>query len=206
MTPDRLIVGFDRLLRTITGSSPAKRAYPACADDAGFTDGDRRRAACLMRVDHAGEVCAQALYVGQAIVARNQALANSLFESADDEADHLAWTSRRLRELDDRSSFLGPVWYAGSLLVGVSVASLGDEWSLAFLRETELQVVEHLETHLSRLPETDKRSREVVAAMLEDEARHAATALQLGAVSMPPWAIAAMRFSSGMMTRTAYLI
>lgn len=206
MSGDALVSGFDRLLRTMLGVNVGTRKYPAQGEVPQLTDAERRHSMGLMRVNHSGEVCAQALYLGQALAARHPELAVSLRESADEEVDHLDWTSRRLRELGGRRSLLDPAWLAGSLIMGASIAVLGDKWSLAFLKETELQVVSHLERHLSVLPAADSRSREVVVAMRDDEAKHALTAQRLGALELPSWACEAMRAASRVMTRLSYRV
>lgn len=203
---DSLISGIDRLLRTLAGVEAANRAYPARAADSPLSEAERAHSVGLMRVNHAGEVCAQALYLGQSLAAQSPGLASSLRESADEEVDHLDWTARRLNELGGRVSLLDPLWLAGSLMLGVAAGLLSDKWSLAFLRETELQVVAHLEGHLAGLPDADGRSREVVAAMRDDESRHASTALRLGAPEMPEWGRALMKAASRVMTRIAYRI
>jgi len=159
-----------------------------------------------MRVNHAGEIAAQALYHGQALAARSGATRELLLKAAREESDHLAWCETRLRELDSRPSLLNPLWYAGSLAIGAFAGALGDRWNLAFLAETERQVEEHLSGHLEALPAADERTRAVVAAMRDDEAKHRASALGLGAAELPPAAKAAMRLASRVMTTVAYRI
>jgi ubiquinone biosynthesis monooxygenase Coq7 len=159
-----------------------------------------------MRVNHVGEVCAQALYQGQALTARNESNRSALERAALEEEDHLAWSAERIRELGGRPSLLNPLWYAGSLAIGALAGALGDRWSLAFLAETERQVEEHLSGHLHSLPRQDARTRAVVEAMRADEARHRAAAIELGAAELPAPARAAMRLASKVMTTVAYRV
>jgi ubiquinone biosynthesis monooxygenase Coq7 len=167
---------------------------------------ERAQAAALMRVNHVGEVCAQALYQGQSLTARNEEAKRALRKAAEEEEDHLAWSADRIRELGGRLSLLNPVWYAGSFAIGAAAGALGDKWNLAFLAETERQVEEHLTGHLEALPAEDRRTRSVVEAMRADEARHRATALELGAADLPAPVKLAMRFASRVMTTVAYRI
>ncbi len=207
MTLDQLIAEFDKGLRTVAGVASESRPSPGEAvADAELSPAERRHAAALMRVNHVGEVCAQALYQGQALVARDTQAREALSRAAREEQDHLAWSARRIRELGGRPSLLNPLWYAGSLAIGMAAGALGDRWNLAFLAETEKQVEEHLSGHLERLPAEDRRTRAVVEAMREDEARHRDTAVQLGALEMPAPAKAAMRLASRAMTSLAYYL
>jgi ubiquinone biosynthesis monooxygenase Coq7 len=202
---DRFIGEFDRALRAVAGVHRAVRAYPAEAiAHTPLEEADRSRAAALMRVNHVGEVCAQALYQGQALTARDPHARGALEKAAHEEEDHLAWSAQRIRELGGRPSLLNPLWYAGSLAIGAAAGALGDRWSLAFLAETERQVEEHLAGHLETLPAEDARTRAVVEAMKADEARHRAAALRLGAAELPAPAKAAMRLASRVMTTVAY--
>ncbi len=159
-----------------------------------------------MRVNHVGEVCAQALYQGQALTARDAAAREALEHAAREEQDHLAWSAERIRELGGRPSLLNPLWYAGSFAIGAFAGSLGDKWNLAFLAETERQVEEHLSGHLEALPAGDRRTRAVVEAMRADEARHRASAVELGAAELPEPARRAMRLASKLMTTLAYRV
>jgi len=159
-----------------------------------------------MRVNHVGEVCAQALYQGQALTARNAQAQAALERAALEEQDHLAWSAERIRELGGRPSLLNPLWYAGALAMGAAAGALGDRWNLAFLAETERQVEEHLTGHLGMLPAADRRTRAVVAAMRADEARHRQSALELGAAELPAPARLAMRLASKVMTTVAYRV
>jgi ubiquinone biosynthesis monooxygenase Coq7 len=202
---DRLIVSFDRGLRTLFATAATARAQPGeDLREADMDTGRRQHAAALMRVNHTGEVCAQALYQGQALTARNPAARDALERAAREETDHLAWTEKRINELGGRKSLLNPALYAGSFAIGVATGLLGDRVSLGFLAETEKQVVEHLEGHLQRLPPEDQKSRAVVEEMRTDEARHGTTALQHGGAELPLPARALMRFASAIMTRTSY--
>ena len=202
---DALIGEFDRALRTVAGPARASRPSPAAGvADTELAADERAHAAALMRVNHVGEVCAQALYQGQALTARDDAARDALARAAREEEDHLAWSAERIRELGGRPSLLNPLWYAGSLAMGVAAGALGDKWNLAFLAETERQVEQHLAGHLETLPATDRRTHAVVEAMRADEAKHRDTALGLGAAELPAPVKAAMRLASRLMTTVAY--
>ena len=204
---DSLITEFDKGLRTVFAPAHAARPTPAAAvAEAQLPDAERRRAAALMRVNHCGEVCAQALYQGQALSSDNPATVAALAQAAREELDHLAWSEQRVAELGGRTSLLNPLWYAGSLAMGYCAGRLGDQWNLGFLAETEHQVQAHLEGHLTRLDERDARTRAVVSAMRDDEARHAATARELGAAELPAPVKQAMRAVAGVMTRVSYWV
>lgn len=204
---DRAIVEFDRALRTIAGAHTARRPSPADTVPESDLDAEQRaHAAALMRVNHVGEVCAQALYQGQALTARNDSIKDSLGRAAQEEEDHLAWSADRIHELGGRASLLNPLWYAGSLAMGMVAGALGDRWNLAFLAETERQVEEHLGGHLERLAPQDARTRSVVEAMRADEARHRQTAVALGAAELPHAAKVAMRALAKAMTSVAYRV
>jgi 3-demethoxyubiquinol 3-hydroxylase len=204
---DRAIVELDRALRTVAGAHSASRASPAdTVPEADLDALEREHAAALMRVNHVGEVCAQALYQGQALTARNDSVKASLAQAAQEEEDHLAWSAERIRELGGRASLLNPLWYAGSLAMGMAAGALGDRWNLAFLAETEHQVEEHLGGHLTRLAPQDARTRSVVEAMRADEARHRQTAVALGAAELPQPAKVAMRALAKLMTTVAYRV
>jgi ubiquinone biosynthesis monooxygenase Coq7 len=204
---DRLIRAVDQALRTVAAANVAARPYPAEAVPDELADrAARRHAAGLMRVNHAGEIAAQALYHGQALTARDPALRTQLEDAARDETDHLAWCERRVRELDSHVSLLAPAWYAGSYLIGAVAGLAGDRLSLGFVAETERQVVEHLQSHLRELPASDLRSREVVERMRDDEARHGAVARESGARELPEAMRRLMRHTARVMTRTAYRI
>ena len=204
---ERLICEFDRALRAVSGVVRSTRPSPA-ADiaDCDLETGTREHAAALMRVNHVGEVCAQALYHGQSLTARNADTWRELEHAAREEEDHLAWSAERIRELRGRTSLLNPLWYAGSFAIGAVAGALGDRWNLAFLAETERQVEEHLSGHLTALPEEDRRTRAVVEGMRADEARHRETAVGLGAAELPQPVRMAMRLASKVMTTVAYRV
>jgi 3-demethoxyubiquinol 3-hydroxylase len=202
---DELIVAFDKGLRTVFAPAHSVRATPGAGlDEAGMTEEQRRLSAALMRVNHAGEICAQALYQGQALTARNPRTRAALEQAAQEETEHLAWTGHRIEELGGRKSALNPLFYAGSFAIGAAAGLIGDRWNLGFLAETERQVVKHLEGHLQRLPDQDQKSRAIVEAMKEDEARHATSAMQHGGADLPDPAKAVMGLSSKVMTETAF--
>jgi len=205
---DRALVEIERALSTALGATPeAGRASPAVGvADASLDDPARRHAAGLMRVNHTGEVCAQALYSGQAAVARDSGTRDQMLAAAAEETDHLAWCGERLDELHSRPSLLNPLWYAGSFAIGAAAALVNDRVSLGFVVETERQVEAHLGEHLQRLPHDDARSRAIVAQMQADEARHGQNALAAGAIELPPPIPTLMRFASAVMKAVAYRI
>lgn len=205
--PDSLILHFDRALRTLFAPAASRRPHPdAGLPEAALTDAERRHVAGLMRVNHSGEVCAQALYQGQALTARNPDIAQALQQAADEETEHLAWCERRLNELNSHKSLLNPLWYTGSFALGVLAGALGDRWNLGFLAETERQVEGHLDGHLQRLPAQDAKSRAIVEQMKADEIRHAETAITLGGAELPLPVKLAMKLTSKVMTQTAYWV
>ena len=208
LTPiDRLLADAQRALETVLGAPPAMRANPAAGEAEILLDDDERRhAAGLMRINHVGEVCAQALYCGQAAVARDDATRAHLLDAAQEETDHLAWCADRLRELDSRPSLLNPVWYAGSYAIGALAGLRGDGWNLGFVVETEHQVEAHIDEHLQSLPAADARSRAILQAMKIDEARHAASAEAAGARVLPSPVPAMMAAASRLMKAVAYRI
>jgi ubiquinone biosynthesis monooxygenase Coq7 len=203
---DRALEQLDQALRTVfTPPPPASRPNPAgAAADAALTDAERRHAAGLMRVNHAGEMMAQGLYQGQALTARLDTVREAMEQAAREEFDHLAWCEERLAELGSRPSRLNPVWYAGSFLLGAGAGLAGDRWSLGFVSETEEQVVAHLGGHLGRLPAHDRKSRAIVEQMKADEERHGAEARSAGGAPLPLPARGFMGLISRVMTRTAY--
>ena len=202
---DRLLDSAQNALSTVAGSPRAERANPGdSTPEVVLDDAERRHAAGLMRINHVGEVCAQALYIGQAAVARDPATRAHLLEAAQEETDHLAWCADRLRELDSRPSLLNPVWYAGSWAIGALAGLRGDGWNLGFVVETEHQVEAHLEEHLQTLPEADLRSRAILRTMKEDEARHAEHAEQAGAKVLPQPVPTLMAAASRLMKAVAY--
>ena len=204
---DGLITGFDRALRTFANVATSARPTPGVdAPDPEFTPQERRHAAGLMRVNHTGEVCAQALYAAQAIVARDPAVRAQFAQAAREEEEHLAWTTTRLAELNDRPSLLNPLWFAGSFAIGLAAGVAGDRANLSFVVETERQVEEHLSGHVDRLPVQDTKSRAIVEQMREDEARHGSTAEAAGGERLPYPARVAMRLAADVMRTIAYRI
>lgn len=207
MNLDRLIVEFDKSLRTVFAPSASVRPVPGREiPEAALSDAERRHAAALMRVNHVGEVCAQALYQGQSITSGSQLIQDALDAAAREETEHLAWTEARISELGGRKSLLNPLWYGGSLALGLLAGRLGDRWNLGFLAETERQVEAHLDDHLERLPAADQKSRAVLLQMRTDEIAHADTAVRLGGAELPNLVQSAMKAASRLMTRTAYFI
>jgi len=203
VSPDRLLVPLDRALRTLF--APASSARPPPGDDlheAQLSDAQRREIAALMRINHVGEVCAQALYEGQTLVARDARVGDLLAQAAREETDHLAWTQHRLEELGGRRSVLEPLFYAGSFAIGVAAGLIGDRWNLGFLAETERQVERHLDNHLERVPEEDARSRAILSQMKADEIGHAVNARSEGGADLPLPVRLAMRLASRVMTST----
>jgi ubiquinone biosynthesis monooxygenase Coq7 len=204
---DRLLGAADSALRTLFARPRATRACPVIpGDDTVLTPEERREASGLMRVNHVGEICAQALYTAQAVATRDDALRQHFERAAREETDHLAWTRARLDQLGARPSLLNPLWYAGAFGLGLVAGRLGDRASLGFVVETERQVETHLESHLARLPQADHASRAIVAQMKTDEAAHAAQALAHGAKELPRAAKALMRAAAKVMTTTAYVV
>jgi len=204
---DALIREFDRGLRTVAAANVAARPNPAGPAAESVTEtAARRHAAGLMRVNHAGEIAAQALYHGQALTARDDKVRARLLDAARDETDHLAWCEARVRELDSHTSLLAPVWYAGAFAIGAVTGLAGDRTSLGFVAETERQVVEHLESHMHELPEGDERSRKIVCQMQDDEARHGTDARKAGGRELPRPVRELMRRAARIMTRTAYYV
>jgi len=205
--PDRAIVELDRILRTLFVRPESRRQVPGgYLPEAEMSLAERRHAVGLMRVNHCGEVCAQALYQGQALTARQSEVRDALKQAGQEEVEHLAWAEHRIQELGGRTSYLNPLWYAGSLAIGLAAGACGERWNLGFLAETERQVEAHLEGHLSRLPEQDRKTRAIVGQMKADEARHADAAVSLGAAELPAPAKLLMRFAAKVMTRTAYYV
>jgi ubiquinone biosynthesis monooxygenase Coq7 len=205
---DRVIVDLDRGLRGLQGDQRAEGRDNPAGDvpDAELTQTQRRHAAGLMRVDHAGEVAAQALYHGQAMTARTKRLRDTMEQAAREEGDHLRWCHERLEELGEQSSRLDPLWYLGSFVIGAAAGLAGDRWSLGFVVETERQVMRHLDGHLSSLPSADRRSRAILEQMRVDEGVHATAALQSGAAELPQPVKRLMTLSARVMTETAYRV
>lgn len=204
---DRLLMAGERALEAIAGTPPAMRPSPAAGiAEADLDETERRHAAGLMRVNHTGEVCAQALYVGQAALARDADNREHLLHAASEETDHLAWCAERLQQLHSRPSLLNPLWYAGSYAIGAVAALAGDPLSLGFVVETERQVETHLAEHLEKLPPQDARSRAVLATMQADEVRHAEAAQQRGGIELPFPLPQLMHLSSMLMKTVAYRV
>jgi len=203
---DRLIIEFDKGLKTLTASAHSVRPYPdAQVQDAAELDAEEKRhAAALMRINHCGEVCAQALYNGQALTAKNPQIKQALAQASKEETEHLAWCEKRIHELGSHTSLLNPLWYAGSFTLGALAGAIGDKWNLGFLAETERQVGAHLDKHLKELPSQDEKSRAILAQMKIDEAHHADTAVHLGAAELPQPIKSAMQQMSKVMTATTY--
>ena len=203
---DRLVGQLDQALHTVFGPAPVPgRASPAAGKaDAELSAAERELAGRLMRINHTGEICAQALYQGQAATARLPEVRGKMEQAAQEENDHLAWTEERIRELGGHTSYLNPLWYAGSFAIGALAGFIGDKWSLGFVAETERQVVRHLEGHLQKLATGDNKSRAILEQMRDDEGRHATVAIESGAAELPEPVRQAMRCSSKIMTETTY--
>jgi ubiquinone biosynthesis monooxygenase Coq7 len=204
---DPLIAQIDQALRTVFAKAPTVRPMPGeMIPEGEMTTPERRHVAALMRINHVGEVCAQALYAGQAFVAEGGAMRQALQQAAWEETEHLNWTERRIAELGGRKSLLNPLWYAGAWTIGAVAGRLGDPVSLGFLVETERQVEAHLDSHLGQLPALDCRSRAIIDQMKADEVAHAQTAIRLGAGELPRFATGAMKAAGKLMTKTAYWV
>jgi ubiquinone biosynthesis monooxygenase Coq7 len=204
---DHLINTFDTALRTVFAEAKAGRSHPdAAIDDDDINEQQKQHVVSLMRINHVGEVCAQALYSGQAFTSRNPQVVEALKHAAAEETDHLAWCESRIHELGGRKSLLNPLWYAGSFTIGAVAGAIGDQWNLGFLAETEQQVSAHLSSHLDKLPSEDKKTRAIIEQMHIDEMSHAQEAMDLGAAELPAPIKAAMKVSSKIMTTTAYYV
>ena len=204
---DSIIPEFDKALRAVFASAPTRRPMPGSdLSEAELSDDEKRHVAALMRVNHCGEICAQALYQGQALSSRDPLVKRELEQAAWEETEHLNWTENRIAELGGRKSLLNPLWYAGSLAIGMFAGKCGDAWSLGFLAETERQVEGHLESHKLSLPAQDRKSWEVLEQMKTDEMRHAETATHYGARDLPRPIKLAMKLSSKVMTRLSYVV
>lgn len=205
---DHFLIGFDNAVRTLIGRPQVtERKNPADGiEEAELSDQERDLTARLMRINHTGEVCAQALYQGQALTARLPEVREQMERAAQEENDHLAWCENRLDELNDRKSLLNPLWYASSFMLGAAAGLAGDRWSLGFVAETEHQVESHLEDHINRIPQQDKKSHAVLEQMKIDEAQHAAMALDAGGASLPQPLRIAMKLTSKVMTKSVYYL
>lgn len=207
MSPDQLILEFDRALRTVLAPARTVRATPGeKLPEADLKAEQRRHVVGLMRVNHCGEICAQALYQGQALTSRDPAIREALRGAANEETEHLAWTEQRIAELGGHKSMLNPLLYLGSLSLGLAAGALGDRWNLGFLAETERQVEAHLDGHLLSLPAADGRSRAIVDQMRLDEIQHAETAIQYGAAELPAPVKLGMKLAAKVMTGAAYRV
>lgn len=207
MSIDRLILGFDRALRTLAAPPRSARPVPGATQaESVFGLEQKQHVAGLMRINHVGEICAQALYQGQALTARSDHARVALDRAADEETEHLAWTRQRIEELGGRTSLLNPLWYGGALAIGVVAGLAGDRWSLGFVAETERQVEAHLGDHLRKAPADDLRTREILDQMRRDEMAHAEMATELGGAPLPAPVRGAMRLASRVMTSVAYYI
>ncbi len=204
---DKLIIEFDKGLRTLLADAQSIRSHP----DAGMMESElsaqeKKQAAALMRVNHSGEICAQALYQGQALTARDPQIQQTLQQAAVEETEHLAWTAQRVHELGGHLSLLNPLLYTGSLAIGAAAGLLGDKWNLGFLAETERQVGAHLQGHLQRLPQNDEKSRAIVGQMLQDETQHSEMAIKLGGAELPAPARGWMKLNAKLMTGATYWV
>ena len=204
---DTVIINLANTVSTFCEKPRAARVYPGeVTDPADFSAAERDMSSRYMRINHVGEICAQALYQSQALTSRSPEIRQKMKQASEEEIDHLAWCEERLEELGGRKSYLNPFWYAGSFAIGTAAGLAGDKWNLGFVAETEKQVVQHLDGHLGKLPKSDLRSREIVAQMKDDEAKHAEEATEAGAAELPPPIKSLMKIASGVMTRTAYWI
>jgi len=204
---DKFITTFDTALRTVFTEAKAGRTHPdAAIESDAISDSQKQQVIGLMRVNHVGEICAQALYSGQAFTSRNTQVVDALQHAAAEETDHLAWCESRIRELGGRKSLLNPIWYLGSFTLGAVAGAIGDKWNLGFLAETEQQVSAHLSSHLEQLPAEDSKTRAIIEQMHIDEMSHAQEAVNLGAAELPNSIKVAMKLSSKLMTTTAYYV
>lgn len=202
---DKFIIEFDKGLKTLTAGAHSVRQHPdANVKDTELSADEKRHIVGLMRINHCGEVCAQALYNGQALTAKNPQTVQALQQASKEETEHLAWCEKRIQELGGHTSFLNPLWYAGSFTLGAIAGAIGDKWNLGFLAETERQVGAHLDKHLQDLPAGDDKSRAILEQMKIDEAEHADTAVRLGGAELPKPVKAAMKQMSKVMTSTTY--
>jgi len=209
LTPlDRLLAGANNALRTIAAPAgrPARKNPAADITETDLSDKQKTHSAGLMRVNHAGEIAAQALYQGHAIVARDPNIEQQMQHAANEEFDHLAWCEQRLTELNSKPSVLSPIWYSGAFAIGAASGILGDKWSLGFIAETEKQVCAHLDSHLERLPDNDGKSRAIVKKMRDEEEEHGENAIQAGAAELPAPLQRLMRLTAKVMTNTAYRV
>ena len=204
---DKLIIEFDKGLKTLTASAHSMRPHPdQNIQEAELSAEEKRHTVGLMRINHCGEVCAQALYNGQSLTAKNPHTVEALQQASKEETEHLAWCEKRIHELGGHTSFFNPLWYVGSFTLGAIAGAIGDKWNLGFLAETEHQVGAHLNKHLHELPASDEKSRAILEQMKTDEAQHADTAIRLGGAELPAPIKAAMKQMSKVMTSTTYYL
>lgn len=205
---DKICIGFDQALRALTNNVSAMAStYPAArVEEQMLDDSQRKHSAALMRINHAGEICAQALYQGQAVVSHSPQIQEKMQQAALEEGQHLEWCKQRLDELGSHTSYLNPLWYTGSFCIGMMAGMIGDKWSLGFVVETERQVIKHLESHLQLLPMQDQRSYKILKQMEQDEAKHRDEAIAAGAAELPDIIKQAMGFTSKIMVKTAYWV
>ena len=204
---DKLIIEFDKGLKTLTASAHSVRPHPdENIQETDLSAEEKRHALGLMRINHCGEVCAQALYNGQSLTAKNPQIVEALQQASKEETEHLAWCEKRIHTLGGHTSLLNPLWYAGSFTLGAIAGAIGDKWNLGFLAETEHQVGAHLDKHLHELPANDEKSRAILEQMKTDEAQHADTAINLGGAEMPAPIKSAMKQMSKVMTSTTYYL
>jgi ubiquinone biosynthesis monooxygenase Coq7 len=204
---DKLIIEFDKGLKTLTASAHSVRPHPdENVQETDLSAEEKRHALGLMRINHCGEVCAQALYNGQSLTAKNPQIVEALQQASKEETEHLAWCEKRIHALGGHTSLLNPLWYAGSFTLGAIAGAIGDKWNLGFLAETEHQVGAHLDKHLHELPASDEKSRAILEQMKTDEAHHADTAISLGGAELPAPIKSAMKQMSKVMTSTTYYL
>ena len=204
---DKLIIEFDKGLKTLTASAHSVRPHPdENVQETELSAKEKRHVLGLMRINHCGEVCAQALYNGQSLTAKNQQIVEALQQASKEETEHLAWCEKRIHALGGHTSLLNPLWYAGSFTLGAIAGAIGDKWNLGFLAETEHQVGAHLDKHLHELPANDEKSRAILEQMKTDEAQHADTAINLGGAELPAPVKSAMKQMSKVMTSTTYYL
>ena len=204
---DKLIIEFDKGLKTLTASAHSVRPHPdENVQETDLSAEEKRHPLGLMRINHCGEVCAQALYNGQSLTAKNQQIVEALQQASKEETEHLAWCEKRIHALGGHTSLLNPLWYAGSFTLGAIAGAIGDKWNLGFLAETEHQVGAHLDKHLHELPANDEKSRAILEQMKTDEAHHADTAISLGGAELPAPIKSAMKQMSKVMTSTTYYL
>lgn len=204
---DKVVITLDNGIRSLFSQPIASRHNPAVAEpESALSEQERNNSTALMRINHSGEICAQALYYGQALVAKSKVTEEALLKAANEETDHLAWCQERINELKGRTSYLNPLWYTGSLSLGLLAGLLHDKWSLGFVVETERQVEKHLHSHLATIAPQDARSKAILTQMCEDEAHHATVAMGAGAVELPSIIKTTMQFMSKIMTKTTYYL